>query len=171
MDIHSSYAVKQADDLKQIRGIGPGIENRLREAQIFTYAQSLPKTQKPGQPPARVDRVNSRADYPAKLGWSGSAAGYLAERQKDSLAKAQYLEDENDEDGSVEERLPVENRSEDRNHLVNFSVELWLNEKNDVLRTRVLHIQNRAETAWRGSGEQRLLDFLRITVDLKNQAR
>jgi hypothetical protein len=60
---------------------------------------------------------------------------------------------------------------EERNHLVNFTVELWLNEKNDVLRTRVLHIQDRTETAWSGWDDQRLIEFIMKGGSLRKSKR
>jgi hypothetical protein len=154
------------DDLKLIHGIGPGIENRLFNAHIQTYAQLSALT------PHDLAKVLQ--------GLAGLTAGRITERdwigQARQLAAQQVVERTEHAEGkgevssglaspedSPEGNLPMEIESmapESRKHYDNFTVELWLDKDNTVSRTRVLHVQEHNESAWNGWNGQKLIDFI-----------
>lgn len=132
-----------ADDLKQVKGIGAGIEKRLHGAGILTFAQLAAKE------PAEV--VTLIADVP------GMSVGRVT--KQNWIGQASQLASTH-EQGSIE---PVGDTAdhENRQHYAIFKVELLLDEDNNVRRTRVWHIQKDGqEDAWAGWEGERLVSFV-----------
>lgn len=171
MSIRSSYPV-QNDDFKRIRGIGPGIERRLYSAHIRTYAELAALT-----PDDLARKLHGIAGLSGKSiaqqDWIGQAR-LLADEQAEEFAER--IEDkavltpvvvpnepttENFAEEGTEARLAPENVfQQGGQHYVTFTVELWLNEDNNVRRTRVIHVQDGSENAWHGREDQKLIDFI-----------
>ena len=129
------------DDLKLIRGIGPGIESRLNDAGIFTYAQLADCT------PAYLAELFS--------GLTGMSVHRIQE--KDFIGQARR---------KASETKPVNtdmdpNVSEIRQHYATFVITLLLDENNSVRQTRVKYVQNQKELPWAGWNIDRLVDFMR----------
>jgi len=128
--------LQQADDFKLIRGIGPAIERRLHNAGIRTFA----------------DLAALSPD-----GIAASLAGLSAKRiaKENWLGQARRLASKRASARPRKEALAFWGRQ----HYETFTVELLLDENNDVRRTRVTHIQSRDEGKWADWQDTQLLDF------------
>jgi predicted flap endonuclease-1-like 5' DNA nuclease len=174
------------DDLKQINGIGQGVEKRLNGVGIFTFVQlaALP----PADIAAAVAGIAGlSAERIIKQDWIGQARKLAAESlssefQRDVeapmitrqivISKAPVkppapapLEQTQDAAlmaGSEKDVAP----SMERYHPATFTVELLLNENNIVHNTHALHVQSRREQTWMGWQKMRLLDFLSVSAGL-----
>jgi hypothetical protein len=137
---HSSEIVEHQidDDLKLIHGIGPGIESRLHAAGIHTYEQLAALT--PEQITAQV----------------GNLVGMSTNRvvQQDWIGQARLLAAEYDE---IKIDIAVPNGHQ---HYGSFNIELLLDQKNNVRRTKVLHVQSLTEDTWAGWETARLFKFI-----------
>lgn len=134
-------AGSQVDDLKLIRGIGPGIANRLNKAGIFTFRQLGALTSL--ELAAFLDgMIGMTAERIQKEDWFGQAV---------ELASAQ-----------PELILPTgENNSEaDQLHYTTFTVEMLMDSHNHVRRTRAIHVQSMEERSWAGWENERLVAFI-----------
>lgn len=127
---HPVSSVDQdADDFKQIHGIGPALERRLQEAGFHTYTQLAEAN--PGQLAHLFkDMTGLSADRIAKQDWIGQA------------------------------RQLIEDTLKARQHYTLFSVELLLDEGNNVRRTRVKNAQTGQESSWAGWEAGRLNRFI-----------
>jgi predicted flap endonuclease-1-like 5' DNA nuclease len=138
-----------ADDFKRIRGIGPSIAQRLYAAGILTFDQLAVRS-----PTALAELVSDiagmSADLIAKKDWIGQAH---------ALATEQPSVSEDALDQPPAESLAEATTPAARQHYATFTVELLLDEVNDVRRTRATHIQGGAEDAWAGWQAERLVDF------------
>ena len=141
-----------ADDLTRIRGIGPGIQQRLYAAGIVTFEQ-LAGVSAAELAGAVSDVAGMSADLIRKKDWVGQAQTF-AEEQATSDAAAAAREQDN-----LEEMLEEETVSPARQHYATFTVELLLGDERDVRRTRVRHVQGGGEIAWPGWNAARLIDF------------
>lgn len=127
------------DDFKLINGIGPAIEQCLHQADILTFAQLAALS------PASVASVVA--------GLAGLSAKRIA--QQDWIGQARELAPE-----PAPTKLQAGTTAPgDRQHYATFTVELLLDESNDVRRTRVAHIQGGGEESWVGWQDGRLADF------------
>jgi Helix-hairpin-helix domain len=138
-----------ADDFKRIRGIGPNIAQRLYMGGILTFDQLA------AQSPAALatlvgDIAGMSADLIAKKDWIGQAYTLAAERHP----AYEDILDQEPISALAEATMP-----EARQHYATFTVELLLDEMNDVRRTRATHVQGGAEGAWAGWQAERLVDF------------
>jgi len=124
------------DDFKLINGIGPGIEKRLHSAGILTYAQLAELT-----PEQVVQRL-------------GNLIGLTSKRvlEQEWIEQARQLETAASSKSSLD-------RS-GRQHYATFTVELLLDEDNDVRRTRIVYIQAEKEVTWVGWDQAKLVDFI-----------
>ena len=128
-----------AEDFKLIRGIGPGVAQRLHRAGVLTFAQLADML--PEEIAMLVsDLAGLSAQRIVKQDWIGQAR---------ALAREQAL------DKAEENQIPPTLRQ----HYATFTVELLLDEENDVRRTRVMHVQAGDEESWAGWEEARLSAF------------
>ena len=138
----------QADDLKQIHGIGPGIEARLNAAGIFNYAQLAAMS-----PDEVVLALGNVVGLTVKRvidqDWVGQA-GKLAPQLRPSASA---------------------NGKAGRQHYATFAIELLLDENNNVRRTHAVNIQSEAEDTWAGWDEHRLLEFMAHKAGLSFEER
>jgi hypothetical protein len=129
-----------SDDLKRINGIGPGLEHRLHECGIRTFAQLAAMS------PAEIaDRV---------AGLAGASAEKIA--HQDWVGQARALVAEPAPTGQPAGSVSTGNRQ----RYATFIIELLLDEDNNVRRTRMVHVQEGQEDTWAGWTETRLLDFV-----------
>lgn len=158
----------QKDDFKRIHGIGPGIESRLYGAHIHTFAQLAALTphdlalELQGLAGLSTERI-------VQQDWIGQARKLAEEKTEERAVQAEEwtelspapIHSEDYAEGIVEEGLASDRLTpQSRKHYVNFTVELWLEENNDVRRTRVIHVQDHSEIAWSGWEGQKLIDFI-----------
>ncbi|MFL5805359.1 MAG: helix-hairpin-helix domain-containing protein [Roseiflexaceae bacterium] len=138
-----------ADDFKRIRGIGPNIAQRFYVAGILTFDQLA--TRSPAALAELVgDIAGMSADLIAKKDWIGQARALAAGRHP----AYEDILDQEPAAALAEDTTPAA-----RQHYATFTVELLLDEVNDVRRTRATHIQGGAEDAWAGWQAERLVDF------------
>jgi hypothetical protein len=136
----SDTVTPEPDDFnKCITGIGHVTERRLHDAGILTFAQL---------------GVMSPADiYALVRDLRGMSIERIAE--KDWSGQALELASES---GPAESHPSA--ASGDRQHYATFTVELLLDEDNNVRRTRVVHIQSEDEVPWSGWDERRMVEFI-----------
>jgi hypothetical protein len=135
------------DDFKCIRGIGPRFESQLHKAGILTYTQLsiLSSDELAG---LFKDFNGISAERIAQQNWTGQARKLAAEKTPSEA---------NIEPAPLEGRL----------HYAVFTVELLLDEENNVRRTRVMHVQNQSEVTWAGWEEPKLVNFFIESAQLK----
>lgn len=124
-------APPNADDLKLIHGIGPGIAQRLYDAGILSFAQLAELS--PDEIAARIGGV---------AGLSGK-----------SVAAQNWVEQARALAG---EETPAK---AERQHYATFTVQLLLDEANAVRRTQVTHVQSGAADTWANWQADRLTGF------------
>lgn len=180
------------DDLKQINGIGQGVEKRLNGVGIFTFVQlaALP----PADIAAAVAGIAGlSAERIIKQDWIGQARKLAAESLSSEaemgleatfeplapmitrqivISKAPVkppapvpLEQTQDAAlmaGPEKDVAP----SMERYHPATFTVELLLDENNIVHNTHALHVQSRREQTWMGWQTRQLFDFLSESAGL-----
>lgn len=124
------------DDFKLIHGIGPGIENRLKSAGIKTYHHLASMT---------PEEVSSAL---------GNLIGLTIKRivDQDWIGQARKL--------APSRPAVQENGKANRQHYATFTIELLLDEDNNLRRTRAVYVQNEQEDTWAGWNDDRLLDFI-----------
>jgi hypothetical protein len=140
MESDDRVRIEPADDFKLIRGIGPVIERKLYSAGITTYAQLAAMT-------------------PAKLASLFSDFTLLSEEritQQDWIGQARLFADKY---SSMTTGEVLEAKTHNGQHYTVFTVELLLDEKNAVRRTRVMHVQSQHENTWAGWDDTRLVDY------------
>jgi hypothetical protein len=142
-------ATMHSDDLKVIHGIGPGIENRLHKAGIRSY------TQLAGLSPKEV------------VSALGTMIGMTEERviDQDWIGQARSLEAESEP--VLVESVEKDSNSISRKHYATFTVELLLDDENQVRRTRTTHFQSDADETWAGWEQERLVRFFIDRAALK----
>ena len=134
-------------DFKLIRGIGPGVEQRLLAAGVTTYTQVAALTPE-DLAELLAGLVGLTAERIRQYDWVGRAAE-LAER----LAAGD---------------IPAEPAS--RLHYATYHVELLVDETQRARRTRVTHIQSGQEHTWAGWDSQRLAAAIEQTAMLYPEA-
>jgi hypothetical protein len=142
-------AEQRTDDLKQIRGVGPAAERRLHKAGIRTFAQLAALS--PDRLAALAVGLSARRI--AQENWIGQAR-QLAHLQARTPARK-----------SAAKKTSTRSRKSAtphivRQHYATFTVELLLDESNDVRRTRCVHIQSGERDTWAGWTEARLVSFV-----------
>lgn len=146
---HKVAANQRAEDLKQIHGIGPAAEQRLRQAGIRTLAQIAALS--PDRLAALSPELSSRRI--AQEDWIGQARR-LAHVQVRNLARKRAPPKK-----STKRRKRAAPRIE-RQHYATFTVELLLDESDNVRRTRCAHVQSGARGTWAGWIEAHLVSFV-----------
>ncbi len=133
------------DDFKLIVGIGPGVERRFHTANIFTFDQ-LAALSPSDIASLLTDLAGLSAERIAKQNWIGQARDLAARPATSNTAQT---------------------KPERRQRYATFTVELLLDEDNDVRRTRVVHIQAEDEESWAGWEQARLIDFIVQRGDMR----
>lgn len=133
---HTHAALPAADDLQLIHGIGPGVESRLRNRGVATFAQLAALT------PAELMALLS------------DLAGLSTER----IVKQDWI-------GQARELMPDPPPAEPadpqaRQHYATFTLELLLDTERAVRRTRLVHVQSEAEELWAGWDAARLIELI-----------
>ncbi len=135
--LHSSKtkASSEADDFKtHIDGIGPATERRLHDAGILTFAQ--------------LAAMSPSSVAPLVTGLVGMSTDRIA----NWIDQARKLTPAD----SKHRAMPSGNGQ----HYATFTIELLLDEDNNVRRTRAVHIQDGVEEAWADWEETRLVKFI-----------
>ncbi len=154
------------DNLKLINGIGPAVEKRLNGVGIFTFAKLAALS--PADIAAAVaDLTGLSAERIIKQDWIGQARK-LAAKPTSSDAQQNF-------EAVAESSLPVEHAqaatpleepqqstapSPVGYHLATFTVELQLDENNNVQSTHIMHIESKREHTWSDLPKTELLYFL-----------
>jgi hypothetical protein len=150
------------DDLKLINGIGPGVEKRLNGVGIFTFAQ-LAALSSADIAAAVADLAGKSAERIIKQDWIGQArklaAGSAARETQKGVEAPTPKEHDPDETLSVESQKDTAPSVADYRPAM-FTVELLLDEHNNVHSTHVTHVQSRREHTWTGWPKAELVDFL-----------
>lgn len=132
------------DDLTKIKGVGPLVAARLRDAGILTFAQLVGLTS---------EEISARV--------AGLSTKRIAHEKW--IKQAQRL-------ASKTESIPPSKREttrEPRQHYATFTVELLLSTDNNVRRTRVTNIQTNSKESWAGWSEPRLSNFIANCANLE----
>ncbi len=130
----------EIDDLKLINGIGPAVESRLHRVGIFTFAQLAALS--PADIAASVaDLSGLSAERIIKQDWIGQAHKLALRSTSTGIPRYEGIS---------------------REHLRNatFTVELLLDEHNEVNSTHIVHRQSSDEKSWEGWQEAELVGFL-----------
>lgn len=129
-----------ADDLKRIKGIGQGVETRLNQAGVFSFAQLVASS--PGQISEMLaDMIGMSPQKVQEQNWIGQAEQFAAQAKADEPIKISMSQD-------------------DRQRYETFSVKLLVDEGNQIRRTNIVHVQKGAEENWAGWDEPRLIAFV-----------
>lgn len=129
-------ASRRADDFSLIQGIGPAIDARLHGAGIRTFAQLAACSP---ESIAAIVTVRSAKGI-VKENWIGQARKLASKAASVGHTASQTI-------------------SDTRQQYATFTVELLLNEDNNVRRTRVRQVQTEVEETWAGWQDTRLMDF------------
>ncbi len=172
ISIDSSEAIQEKnrpsqDDLKQIKGIGPGIEERLHQAGIVSFSRLAACT--PEELAAMLAGLSGiSAARVNKQGWIRQAQ-QLAQQAPISESDVEKPVPEarmekSDSNLPVAETLPTDpppdkDEREERQGYATFTVEFLLNLENDVRRTRVAFVQGDCQDIWAGWDSTRLVNF------------
>lgn len=138
--MNDKQRARTGDDFKRIKGIGPATERRLHNAGILTYTQLAAST--PDQLVALLDGlVGMSAERVVQENWAGHATA-LAQQ---------------------ETAVPGNGH-----HYASFTVELLLDQQNEVRRTRVVHVQQEQHKAsWAGWQASKVTAFISKHAELK----
>lgn len=167
------------DDLKLINGVGPGVEKRLHGVGIFTFAK-LAEFSPTDIAAAVADLYGMSAERIVKQDWIGQASKLAEEStvsesfKKDAEAPA--VTEQNVtitapvEPPTTSEHAPAEAPSSESPkdavpsaagyRPAMFTVELLLDEHNNVQSIHVMHVQSMREQTWSGWPKAELVDFL-----------
>jgi hypothetical protein len=162
----SGEAPLGADNFKRISGIGPGVEKRLYNAGILTYAQLAALS--PEDIAALVsDLAGLSVERIEKNDWIGQAQALAMESadvealvDDDANAMQAPSDADLDADGADLDADTEDLLAASRQHYATFMVELLLDASNRVRRTNISHIQSGEKNIWAGWEAARLLDFL-----------
>jgi len=135
------------DDLKLIHGVGPGIEKCLHRAGILTFEQLAALS------PAEIAPLVS------------DIIGLTVERitGQDWIGQAHKLAI-----GRAEAGAPNDTGTpDDGQHYASFTLQLLLDEANEVRRTRITHIQGGESGTWPGWDLAHLRDFVVQHAELR----
>jgi hypothetical protein len=168
----------RTDDLKLINGIGPAVEKRLNGVGIFTFVQLAALS--PADIAAAVAGLAGlSAERIVKQDWIGQARRLAAESTSSEVHEEIETPADTEqmitftapvEPAARVKRIPATPRSVElekvtmpsieRYHPATFTVELLLDENNNVCRTHVMHVQSRREYTWSDWPRAELIDFL-----------
>jgi hypothetical protein len=172
----------KADDLKLINGIGPAVEIRLHRVSIFTFVQ-LASVSPADIAAAVADLAGLSSERIIKLDWIGqarklAAESTAAETQKNRNATAGAEQQQSANEQHPREQLVAHKSTESpqeaeasmkRLHEATFTVELLLDEENEVNNMHIVHMQSGDEESWAGWQESLLVGFLASHADLRIQ--
>ncbi len=130
----------KVDDLKRIKGIGQGVETRLNQAGLFTFAQ-LAASSPEHVSGILADMIGMSPEKIEDQDWTGQARQLVEEAKFDELIKIQMS--------------PA-----DQQRYETFSVKLLVDEAQQVRRTNIVHVQKGTEQNWAGWDETRLIAFV-----------
>jgi hypothetical protein len=162
----------RADNLGLINGIGPAVENRLNGVGIFTFAQLAAMS--PADIAAAVSALAGfSSERILKQDWIGQASKLAAaspssEAQNEGAAPIEpqlLIEHTHDTSPSVEPQKEVE-PSLTAYHTATFTVELLLDENNNVHSSHVVHVQSRREHTWSDWPKAKLVDFMSQSAEV-----
>lgn len=176
------------DDLKQINGIGPAVEKRLNGVGIYAFAQLAAMS--PADIAAAVLGIRGLTAESIKTqDWIGQASKLAAEStvseaQKDVEAPTVTeqvvtftapVEPPTAEEHAPAGTLSVESRGDTAPPMADyrpatFTVELLLDEHNNVHSTHVMHVQSRREQIWTGWPKTEFVDFLDKSAGAKTSS-
>jgi len=126
------------DNFSLIKGIGPILSRRLHNASIYTYNQLA-------------------AQSPAELAKKVSGRSVKQITKQDWVGQARKIAQKKTSSKNLQNVKPQGNFHQ---HYENFTVELLLDEKNRLRRTRVLHIQTGDTDTWQNWEADQLIDFI-----------
>jgi hypothetical protein len=136
-----------ADDLKLIHGVGPGIEKCLHRAGILTFEQLAALS--PEEIAPLVSDISGRTvERITGEDWVGQARQFATSR-----AEADVPNDAGTPD--------------DGQHYASFTLQLLLDEANEVRRTRITHVQGGESGTWPGWDLAHLRDFVVQHAELR----
>ena len=164
----------EKDNLQLINGIGPGVEKRLNDVGVFTFAQLAAPS--PADIAAAVaDIAGMSAERIVKQDWIGQARKLAAsETQKEVEVPAVNeqvvtftapVEPPTAKEHAPDETLSTESQKDAVPSAAGyrpamFTVELLLDEHNNVHSIHVMHVQSMREQTWSGWPKAELVDFL-----------
>jgi len=125
-------------DFKLIKGVGPSLAGRLHNAGIHTFTQLA--SHSPIKLAAKVSGLSAKRI--AHQDWIGQARKLIHKKQQPKLNKKETATP------SI------------RHHYANFTIEFLLDEKNEVRRTRIVHVQSGNGNTWTGWKNNLLINFL-----------
>jgi hypothetical protein len=126
------------DDLTLIRGIGPVLAGRLRDASIHTYEELA--SMSPATLAACLGELSVKQITRQNL--IGQARKMATQKTRSKVDKRETL-------------APAA-----RQHYANFTIEFLLDERNEGRRTRIVHVQSGDADSWTGLGTEQLINFL-----------
>ncbi len=129
------------DDLTCIRGLNPKIANRLYNVGILTFAKLAAMS-----PEDVISRIGPSGGVSVetitKRDWIGQAASLSEAKNKSLRSEATALQ------------------------AVSYVIELFVDEKKQVQKTRIYHVQSNEDEDWQNWEESRLLTFFRKRPEL-----
>lgn len=148
----------EVDNFQLVRGIGPGIEQRLHSAGIRTFGELAAMT--PKDIAALVTNIAGlSAERVAKLAWIEQARVFAAEHAANNHHLITLAAAPTQQAASFDHLQELDAAAQ-RQHLETFTVELLLDEENHVRRTSLVHIQEGKKETWAGWDERRVVRFL-----------
>ena len=133
----SKQLLKPEHELKQIRGIGPALEQILHQAGLFSL-ENIACMSPEDLAVLFSDVPGLSAERIAKMGWIDQARKLVGNKD------------------SIHETVPPKNRQ----HSELFSIDLLIDEQNRVRRTHILHVQSLRENSWAGWDQDQLKKFI-----------
>lgn len=131
----------KSDDFEKIRGIGPNVAARLSSVGILTYGQLASLS------PA--DAMTLLSDI------TGLSTELIS--QQDWIGQATRLANP----------APENTNSDDSTDYARFSLELRLDEDNEVQHTKIQHVQSKAEYLWDGWQAEKLVEAITKSAALR----
>jgi hypothetical protein len=179
--VSSKSALEAVDDFKLITGIKQGIERRLHNAGIMTYAQLaalspdeiIERLKLSGIAARNVnaqDWVGQAHDLATHMAADDTDAPEPATPEAESAPLITGLAEQESATAQPIETQYVEQDSTGRQHYATFTVELLLGEESEVRRTRVKHIQEGEQETWAGWEDGRLVSFFVEHAALRQSA-
>ncbi len=133
--VHEAPGQPVGDDFTQIRGIGPGIANRLHNAGILRFTQLASLS--PEEIVAAIgDLIGLTVERVEQQDWAGQAR---------ELSEIRYE--------------PITDENGGHLHYATFTAELLLDAENRVRRTRLVDVRAGVEDAWAGWDADRVVQF------------
>lgn len=136
LPLSGQMATSSADDFLLVKGIGPAIASRLHRAGIQTYIQLVSLS--PAELAERVPGLSARQI--TRQNWIGQVRKLISKKTRPS---------------NKTKAAPTV-----RQHYENFTVEFLLDEKNEMRRARVVHVQSGDVDTWTDWKAEQLTDFM-----------